>query len=150
MANATVPVNELLYEETFQMGRTAEYGLSLADVLSGKVKLPPQGGRFDVAFEGELTGSRLAGTIKGVDYVTMRADGSARLHVHGEITTKEGDKVAFFGDGTFAAGAPAQLRENVTLYSACLRCAWVNQLQVWATGTVDLATGKARLAGYVA
>ncbi len=150
MANAMVPASELLYEETFQMGRTAEYGLGMADVLSGKVKLPPQGGRFDVSVAGEITGSRLAGSITAVDYVTMRADGSTRLHVHGEITTKENDKVSFFADGTFAPGAPAQLRENVTLYSACPRYEWVSQLQVWATGPLDLATGKAQLAGYAA
>jgi hypothetical protein len=150
MASTTMQVGELLYEETFQITGVGEYGLSMPDVLSGKTPVPPQGARFDVAVKGQLAGARLGGTIVATDYVAMRADGNTRVHVHGDITTKEGDRIAFFADGVFAPGAPAQLRENVTLYTACSRYAWVNQLQIWATGTVDLAKGEAKLKAYTA
>ncbi len=37
-----------------------------------------------------------------------------------------------------------ELRENVTLTTAEPGYAWVNSLQIWAGGTVDLAKGEAQ------
>ena len=36
----------------------------------------------------------------------------------------------------------ADLRENVTLRTAAESCAWVNTRQIWASGTVNFATGR--------
>ena len=43
-----------------------DYGVTLEAILSGKEKIPPQGVRIDVAFEGHAKG-RLAGRVRGVD-----------------------------------------------------------------------------------
>lgn len=51
-----------------------DYGVSMHFILAGQEKIPPQGTRFDVAFEENATG-RLAGRLRGVDYLRMRADG---------------------------------------------------------------------------
>ena len=41
-----------------------------------------------------------------------------------------------------------QLRENVTLTTNHPEYAWVNPLQVWGPGTVDVAKGEVRIKGY--
>jgi hypothetical protein len=84
-----------------------------------------------VAFEGSATGPKLDGTIKGVDYINIRADGRVELHIHGEITTNDNQKIALFADGvaTPQEGSPIlQLRENVTLTTSSPAYAWVNAL----------------------
>jgi len=48
--------------------------------------------------EGTVTGPKLKGTVKGVDYANVRADGRLQLHFHAEITTEDGKKIAFFAD----------------------------------------------------
>jgi len=45
-------------------------------------------------------------------------------------------------------GRIVQLRENVTLKSNDKAYAWVNPLQIWATGTANLKTGEIRVSGY--
>jgi hypothetical protein len=41
-----------------------------------------------------------------------------------------------------------QLRQNATLLTFHPEHKWVNTLQVWASGTVDLAQGQIRVKGY--
>jgi hypothetical protein len=48
------------------------------------------------------------------------------------------------------AGPVAGLRENVTLFTSSKAYTWVNGLQVWATGTVDLAQQVVHIKGYSA
>lgn len=43
----------------------------------------------------------------------------------------------------------ADLFENVTLTTASPDYAWVNARQIWGVGTVDLAAGTIRIAGYL-
>ena len=153
MPSNTITVGEYLYEEKACITGVAEFGASFQAVISGQETLPPQGARFDVTFEGELSGPKLKGKIAGVDYVYMRADGSTRLHVHAEVTTEAGERISFFADGvSFPEEGTAvfQLRENVTLHTASSAFSWVNPLQIWAQGTVDLASGELYLKGYVA
>jgi Protein of unknown function (DUF3237) len=145
---------ELIYEYTLQITGITSYGAPPLDaLLSGAADIPPQGARYDVAVEGPITGQRLRGTIKGTDYVHIRPDGRAQLHIHAEITTEDGKKIAFHADGaaSFEDGPPAgHLRENVTLTTSEPGYAWVNPLQIWAPGTVDIAKGEVHLAGYAA
>jgi hypothetical protein len=150
MPSTTMPVKELLYTMSFHFTRVEEYGLAMSGVLSGSVPIPPQGARFDISVEGQVVGTQLAGKITATDYVMMRADGNARVHVHGAIVTNDGARIAFFSDGVFLPGTPAQLRESVTLQTACPQYLWVNGLEIWATGTTDPSTGQAKLKGYVA
>lgn len=150
---STIEVGELLYEYTVRLTRVTDYGIKLDDLMAGTVAPPPEGARFDAAFEGSSSGPKLAGTVVGVDYLHVRADGRFQLHIHGEITTGVGEKIALFADGvaTPREGSPvADLRENVTLTTASKAYAWVNRLQIWGVGTVDLAEHVVRIRGYSA
>ena len=121
--------------------------------MAGKTAPPPEGARFDVAFEGSSSGPKLKGTVAGVDYLLVRADGRFQLHVHVEITADSGEKIALFADGVALpreGSAVADLRENVTLSTSFDSYSWVNRLQVWGIGTVDLAEQVVRIKGYSA
>jgi len=135
---------ELIYSYDLDITGTTDFGVSMSDILGGKVKMPPQGARFDVAFAGRATG-RLAGAVSGVDYLRMRADGRIDLDIRATIETDDGCRIALSADGVARPqpGNPvAELRENVSLTTAAEKCAWVNTCQVWGVGTVNLATGK--------
>jgi hypothetical protein len=43
-----------------------------------------------------------------------------------------------------------QLRENVTLTTNHAEYSWLNPIQIWAPGTVDLSKGEIRVKGYSA
>jgi len=82
----------------------------------------------------------------------VRPDGRVQLHIHAEITTDDGKKIALYADGVarFPDGSPVgDLRENVTTTTSEPDYAWVNPLQFWARGTVDIAKGEAHVTGYV-
>jgi hypothetical protein len=62
-------------------------------------------------------------------------------------------KIALAADGVGMLDGQSpvgQLRENVTLTTSSADYSWVNAIQVWALGTVDLAKGEVRLTGYAA
>jgi hypothetical protein len=123
----------------------------MESVLSGRERIPPQGLRIDVLFEGRASG-RLSGTVRGVDYLRMRADGRIDLDIRAVIETEDGRRIALSADGV---GSPrtaepiADLRENVKLDTAAAEYAWVNTRQVWGVGTVNLAEGKIHIDGYM-
>jgi Protein of unknown function (DUF3237) len=134
-----------IYEARIHVTQVVDFGLELQAVVSRRVPIPPHGLRVNASFEGEVKGPRLSGRITGVDYLTLKPDGIAALNIEGVIETGEGERVAMHGGGIIVPppGSPVgQLRENVTLYSASSRYSWVNRLQCWATGTVDLSTGE--------
>lgn len=143
----------LLYEELFQMTEAVDFGIDLGSILSGAAAPLPEGVRVHQGFTGRLEGARLKGSITGTDYLDVRADGAVQIHAHAVITTGDGKRIAYFATGiaNFTPGAPTgEIRENVTLYSASPEYAWVNKLLVWATGKVDLSTGKISLTAYEA
>ena len=142
---------ELIYSYDLDITGMTDYGVSLLDILGGKANIPPQGARFDVAFAGRATG-RLSGAVRGVDYLRLRADGRFDLDIRATIETDDGARIALSADGVALAqpGNPvAELRENVTLTTAEEAYAWVNARQIWAAGTVNLATGKIHLDGWL-
>jgi hypothetical protein len=150
---STIEVGDLLYEYTVKFTGMTEYGVSLESLMAGNATPPPEGARFDVAFEGASTGPKLNGKVTGVDYLQIRADGRFQLHIHAEITTDDGEKIAVFADGVALrreGSSLADLRENVTLSTSSKKYSWVNTLQVWASGTVDLAKQVVQLKGYKA
>ncbi len=153
MPSATISVGEHLYDLTVNFTKVTEYGVSLDALVAGKATPPPEGARFDVAFEGVVRGPKLRGTVAGVDYIHVRADGRFQLHIHAEITTEDGEKIAYYADGVATpeeGTSVAQLRENVTLTTSSHAYAWVNQLQVWVRGTADLAKQQVNVKGYAA
>jgi Protein of unknown function (DUF3237) len=122
-------------------------------LFSGQVTPAPEGARVDLYLEGPVTGPKLKGTVAGVDYLYFRGDGQARLHIHAVITTEEGQNIALAADGIAIATAGSsvfQLRENVTLFTNHPEVSWVNAIQLWALGTVDISSGQVRVKAYVA
>jgi hypothetical protein len=142
---------EKIYEYDLDITGVTDYGVSLESILAGKEKVPPQGARFDVAFEGNATG-RLAGRVRGVDYLRMRADGRICLDIRVTIETSDGSRIGLSADGVavLRPGEPiADLCENVTLTTAAVGYAWVNTHQIWGAGSVNLATGKIHIDAYM-
>ena len=142
---------EKIYECDLDITGVTDYGAGMESILAGKEKVPPQGARFDVAFEGKATG-RLSGRVRGVDYVRMRADGRMDLDMRAAIETGDGYRIGLSADGVavLRAGEPiADLRENITLTTAAAGYTWVNARQIWGTGSVNLATGKIHIDAYL-
>lgn len=142
---------ELIYEYRPRVIQVVEYGMSAEAVLSRRTPPPPEGARFDLYLEGPVTGPRLTGTVKGVDYLYIRADGRAQLHIHARIATQDGKSVALAADGVaipYEESPVFQLRENVTLTTNHPELLWVNPIQVWASGTVDVSNGQVHVKAY--
>ena len=140
----------LIYEYRPQITQVVEYGASADDVLSGQAP-PAEGARFDFYLEGPVSGPRLQGTFRGVDYIYFRADGRAELHIHGEITTEDGKKVALEAGGVAIpemGSSVFQLREHVSLSSNHPELSWVNPIEVWARGVVDVSTRQVHVEAY--
>jgi hypothetical protein len=141
---------ELIYEYAPLVTNIVEYGAPADAMFAGDTP-PPEGARLDLTLEGPIGGPRLNGTVKGTDYICFRADGKAQLHIHAEITTEDGKRIALFADGvaTGQRGSPVfGLRESVTLTSSEPDFIWVNSLQIWGVGTVDVSTGQVHVQGY--
>ena len=142
---------ERIYEYDLNVTGMTDYGISLQAILSGQSRVPPQGARIDVAFEGRATG-RLAGRVTGVDYLTVRADGRIDLDIRAVIATDDGQRIALSADGVGvprAAEPVADLCENVRLTTAAEYYAWVQTRQIWGIGIVNLAAGTVHIDGYM-
>ncbi len=153
MAATPINVGEQIYEAKVKFTNMIEFGVSMEALVSGKTPPPPEGARFDVAFEGSTSGPELKGKISGVDYLSVRADGRFELHIHGVISTQDGANISFFADGVAIPrkGSPLlDLRENVTMRTSSPLYSWVNLLQIWAQGTVDVSQQEVHVKGFVA
>ena len=142
---------EKIYECDFNITGVTDYGITLDAILSGTEKVPLQGTRFDVAFEGSGIG-RLAAKARGVDYLLMRADGRADIDVRATVETEDGHRIAAHIDGvaTPRANEPIiDLVENVRLTTAAPKYDWVNSRQIWRLGTANLTTGKIHLEAFM-
>jgi hypothetical protein len=139
-----------LYSYHLKVTRVAEYGVSFAKLTAGEVAPPACGARFDVWFEGKVSG-KVEGTIKGCDYIYVRADGRMELNVYGEINTNDGATIAVEATGT---GSPVEgkprvaIRENVKLFSGHEQYSWLNGLQIWGPGEVNLGEGTVDVTFY--
>jgi hypothetical protein len=141
---------ELIYEYSPQVTQTVEYGVS-ADAMFAGEPPPPEGARLDLYLEGPVCGGKLKGTVRGVDYLNFRADGRAELHIHAEIVTEDGKNVALEAGGVAVrqdGSSLLELREHVSLRSNHAELAWVNGLEIWARGIVDVASGQVHLRGF--
>jgi len=142
---------EKIYELDLNITGVTDYGVTMDAILSGNEKVPLQGTRFDVAFEGGSKG-RLAGKVRGVDYIVMRADGRADLDVRATLETEDSYRIAAHIDGvaTPRANEPmVDLVENIRLTTAATKYDWVNSRQIWGLGTVNLATGKIHIEAFM-
>jgi len=142
---------EKIYEYDLDITGMTDYGVTLDAILSGQARVPPQGARIDVAFDGRAIG-RLAGRVRGVDYLRMRADGRIDLDIRATLETDEGRRIALSADGVAVPRATepiADLYENVRLTTAAEEYGWVGTRQIWGVGTVNLATGRIHIDGYM-
>jgi hypothetical protein len=121
-------------------------------LTSGRVPIPLAGARFDQTFEGTLHGPRLWGTISGTDYLSVRADGLFQLHLHAQVTTEDGVNIAMSSEGIsmqIEGQRETQLRAAVSLFTNSETYTWLNQLRLWAVGTLDPVRGQALVRAYV-
>jgi hypothetical protein len=142
---------ELVYEYTPRVTRIVEYGAPAEGVLMRTSPPPEEGARLDLHLEGSVIAGRLQGTVTGIDYLNVRADGRTELNVRGHITLEDGKRVALEAGGLAIPEGDSsvfQLREHVKLTSHHPELAWVNTTEVWARGTVDVATGEVHLRAY--
>jgi hypothetical protein len=144
---------ELIYEYTPQVTRIVEYGASAEAVLMRTLPPPKEGARLDLYLEGPVIAGKLQGTVRGVDYLNVRADGRFELHIHGYITREDGSTIALEAGGVAIPEGDSsilELREHVELSSNHPALAWVNTTEVRASGTVDVSTGQVHLRAYAA
>ena len=150
MAGNSAMSGEKIYEYDLDITGVTDYGVSMDAIMSGKEKIPPQGTRIDIAFEGRAKG-RLSGRVRGVDYARLRADGRIDLDIRATIETDDGHRIALSADGvaTPRSGEPiGDLCENISLTTAAAEYSWVNTRQIWGVGTANFATGKVHIEAY--
>jgi len=150
MSVTGIEPKELVYEVSATFTGVTEFGVSMEDFLTGQAAPPPQGMRIDIAFAGSISGERLNGTVSGVDYIAIRADGRAELHIHGTLTTADGANISFFAGGLALPHEDGhlELREHAVMSTAHAEYEWVNNLAIWAVGAVNPMTGQISLKGY--
>lgn len=139
-----------IFDEELHLTTITEFGVSWDDLLTGSARLPYQGARFDLAFEGKLTGPEIRGTIKGVDYLEVRADGKFQLNIQAIVVTDDGEAIALKEDGilTPSPNGPARLHLNMQFSTAAARYQWINARQMWGVGEVDMQSGTVAVRGY--
>ena len=150
---ATVPVGELIYEAVLRFTSVTAFGASLDALATGAAAPPQEGARFDFAFEGDVCGPRITGKLTGVDYANVRADGHFELDIRGHLATGDGHSIAVSAGGIARAGAQPgsyELREHMCYRTAAAPYAWLNKVEAWIVGTLDLAAGELRLKAYAA
>ena len=108
----------------------------------------PEGTRVDAEFDGTLRGPKINGSAKGVDYVLFREDGTGILHVHGVVTTDEGELIYIEASGfvkpTDQEGY-SDMKETVTCQTASKKYAWLNTKLVASEGYSNTRTGEVHL-----
>lgn len=139
-------VQHLFDEEVYLTGIT-EYGVSWEGLANGREAPPPQGARFDIAFEGRVFGEKVNGQVRGVDYLEVRADGKFILTLHGTITTDDGAVISLEEKGTMAIkpNGDGQLYLTMNFSTAHPEYQWLNDKQVWGTGISFLSEGEGRV-----
>ena len=150
MTTATDSIGELMYEYELKTGAPTEFGGSMLAIVSGQAPTPLAGFRVDVPFEGKVWG-RIEGDVSGVDHNNIRADGSLEINITACIRTKDGQNISLTAGGVaqIQPGNPQlPMRQNIRLKSANPAYEWVNKLQFWGVGHVDLATSTVKLRVY--
>ena len=143
---------EKVYECDFDITGVTDFGVTLDALLSGKEKVPLQGARIDVAFDGTIKGRITGKVLRGVEYLSLRADGRTDLDGRATIETDDGDRIAMRIEGVAypRAGEPMlDLIANVRLTTAIPKYDWVNTRQIWGLAIVNLATAKIHVESFM-
>ena len=104
----------------------------------------PEGMRINFPSAGDISG-KISGKIEAVDYALIRADGVGLLHIHGVVTTDEGDRISVEASG-FATPTQEEgsydLREAATFRTGSKKFAWLNTTQAVGEGFANTKTGE--------
>jgi hypothetical protein len=146
MESLTAAVRELLFEEDVRLTDFVEFGFSMQELVEGTRPIPNEGARFDIHFEGAMVGERIKGTIKGVDYLEVRADGRFFLNLQAFIKTDDGATIKVVETGVNSEG---ELRLNMIFHTNAEQYKWLNCAQVLGIGTADFNLGIAKVKGYL-
>ncbi len=146
MSDTMVNTDQLLFEEEVRLTEVKEYGFSWQNFAGGLERIPPEGIRFDIHFEGKVIGDHVNGIIKGVDYLTVRSDGRLFLNLQAAITTNDGASISVSETGINDRG---NLRLAMDFHTNDDRYKWMNHKHVWGLGTVDFETGNVKIRGYL-
>lgn len=143
--------SEKIFEYDLDIVRVTDYGANMEAIFAGQENVPLQGAQFDVTLEGLIKG-RVSGSLRGVDYLRVRADGRRELDLRATIETNDGNRIAFSADGiaTPRDGEPlVDLALKIHLMTATAAYAWVNARPAWGSGYANLATGKIHVDAYL-
>ena len=142
---------EKIFEYDLDITAVTDYGANMEALFTGRENVPLQGAQFDVTLTGSIKG-RVTGTIRGIDYLRVRADGRRELDLRATIETGDGHRIAFSADG---AGTPREgepivdLAVKIHLLTASAAYSWVNERPAWGAGYASLATGKIHIDAYL-
>jgi hypothetical protein len=154
VSQVTMPVSEHLFKEALHLTGVTEFGIGWQELTSGQVDIPAQGARFDITFEGTLEGDKIAGTISGTDFLTVRADGRFQLNIHAIVTTNDGVKIAVYENGILVPPQDdsmiARVYLNLEFSAGSSEYDWLNKIQGWAQGTVEWNSGQIDVQVYAA
>jgi hypothetical protein len=140
-----------LYEAKFTVSKVTDFGISLNVLRKDSPEIPDGGLHFHIAFDGHIKGERLSGSVRGVDHVHIRSDGSIALHIHGVISTPEGARIALSAEGTSTIDDNTgllQVDQEVSLYSSFSDYQWVNGLPIHCVGHVLPGEDVVRLSAF--
>ena len=142
---------EPLYEAKLTVSKVTDFGIGLDALRRDRPEIPDGGLYFHVAFDGDIKGERLNGTVRGVDHVHVRSDGGISLHIHGVISTPDGARIALSAEGTGAMDDDTGLLlvdQEVSLYSSFADYQWVNGLPIYCVGQVLPGEDEVRLSAF--
>lgn len=142
---------EKIFEYDLDIKGVTDYGANMEALFAGQESVPLQGAQFDVALAGLVKG-RVAGAMRGIDYLRVRPDGRRELELRGSIETEDGSRIAFSaeGVGTPRDGEPiVDLAVRIDLLTAAAAYSWVNAKAAWGSGYADLTTNKIHIDVYL-
>jgi hypothetical protein len=143
--------SEKIFEWDLAITNVTDYGVNMEALLAGHEKVPLQGAQFDVTVAGPIKG-RVSGSLHGVDYMRVRADGRREIDLRASVDTDDGNRIALSADGvaTPRESEPiADLSLKIHLATAAAAYAWVNARPAWGAGSVNLATGTIHIDAYL-
>jgi hypothetical protein len=143
--------SEKIFEYDLAITSVTDYGANMEALFAGHESVPLQGAQFDVTVAGPIKG-RVSGSLRGIDYLRVRADGRRELDLRATVETDDGNRIALCVDGiaTPRMGEPiVDLAVKIHLLTAAPAYAWVNARHAWGAGYANLATGKIHIDAYL-
>lgn len=147
---ATNPNAELLYDLSANITGMEGIGVNPQNVLAGQVPIPASGLRQNFNFGGTTSGV-LAGNLEGIDYLTVRPDGSLFIDAYGTLTTNDNAKIAVRVRGVSAPrknSTTADITETISFSTNHPNYQYLNDKYVVGVGTSDASTGGLNIKAY--